>query len=193
MMTTEEKQNKMISQGLIILDLWDMLAHYALIFTMGTANLLILVIAWDQKPPNPTGATMTNEDLLIFTAVDIFLLTAFYFIQRERLKLKKETLDLELSQILEVINGVGKTFDWFVKTLTKDFIQADSIRILGTDNRITIFIRDNDVYINCRTKGGDIPGVFRQDKITETFLSALRMKSYEVKHQKEKLEKQASR
>ena len=192
-MTTEDKRNEMIKRGRIILDPWDTLAHYGLIFAMGTMNILMIIFAWNQNPPNPTRATMTNKDILVWTAIDVILLTAFYFIQRERLKLKKETIDLELEQILEVIKEVGENFEWFVDVLTKDFIQADSIRILGTDNRMTIFIRDKDVYINCRTKYGDIPGMFKSEKMAETFLSALRMKSYEVKHQKDKLEKQASR
>ena len=169
------------------------LAHFGLIFALGTINIFVIVVSWNQAPPNASGATLTNKDILIWTAIDIFLLTAFYLIQRERLKLRKETIDLEIHEILEVINEVGKSFDWLVDTVTRDFIQADSIRILGTDNRITIFIRDKDVYINCRTKYGDIPGMFRQEKIAETFLSALRMRSYEVKHQKEKLGMQASR
>jgi len=192
-MTTDDKRNEMIKRGRIILDPLDALAHYGLIFAMGTMNIFMIIFAWNQNPPNPTGATMTNKDILVFTAIDVCILTAFYFIQRERLKLKKETIDLELEQILEVIKEVGESFEWFVDILTKDFIQADSIRILGTDNRMTIFIRDKDVYINCRTMFGDIPGMFKSEKMAETFLSALRMKSYEVKHQKDKLEKQASR
>jgi hypothetical protein len=40
---------------------------------------------------------------------------------------------------------------------------------------------------------GDIPGIFRGDKMAETFLSELRMKSYEIQHQKAQMEKQASR
>jgi len=186
-MTTEDKTNDMIKQGRIILGPWDTLSHYGLIYVMGTMNVFMIVLSWNQNPSNPTRATMTNTDILVWTAIDAFLLTAIYLIQRERLKLKKETIDLETDQILEVINEVGKTFEWFVDILTKDFIQADSIRILGTDNRITILIRDKDVYINCRTKNGDIPGMFKQSNIADTFLSALRMRSYEVKHQKEKL------
>jgi hypothetical protein len=191
-MITEELKNKMIEEGRIVLKPLDAFAHYSAIYAFGTLNILMIILAWDQTPPNPTGATMNNEDIVIWTAIDIFLLTAFYLIQRGRLKLKKETIDLDDYQILDVINEVGQKFDWFPTIVSKDIIQADSITILGAGNRITILIRDKDVYINCRTRKGEIGGFFRQEKITETFLASLRMRGYEVKHQKERLEKQAS-
>lgn len=186
-MATDERRNEMIRRGRIILGPWDAFAHYQLIYAMGSINIFMIVMSWNKITPKASNTTLINKDILIFTVINIFLLTAFYLIQRERLKLRKETIDLETDEILRVINEVGKSFDWMVDILTKDFIQADTIRILGTDNRITIFICDKCVYVNCRTKYGDIPGMFKQQRIAESFLSALRMRSYEVKHQREKL------
>jgi len=183
----------MISKGRIILRSFEFLAHYSLIFSLGTINLLMIAFSWNQAPIHPSSNAMTNKDIIIWTAIDLLLMTAFYFIQRDRLKLEKETIDLEDDQIFEVINEVGEKFDWTRSSVTKRFIQADSLRIFGTDNKITIFIKDKDIYINCRATFGQIGGFFRQAKITDEFFKALRMRSHELHHQKKDVQKQASR
>lgn len=187
-LTTDDNIDRMVSQGRLILGRWDSLAHYAIVWGLGILSTLPVILAWNQNPVNPTPATMTNKALLIMSGVTVCLATLFYLIQRQRLKLTKETIDLDEYQILEVVNEVGKTFNWLPTTVSKNFVQADIYRIFGTDNRISIIILGKDVFVNSRTLFGDIVGILRENKLTEAFLDALRMRSYEVKFQKEKLQ-----
>ena len=188
---TDEQKNKMIEKGRIILRPIDSIAHYYLVYFIAVINILTIILGWNQNPPNPTQSTLTNNGIITLTVISMSIMVVFYLIKRERLRLRKQKVDLDPGDILKVIKEVGEQFDWFPTTISKDLIQADSIRILNTDNRITILLRDQEVYINCRTTHGKI-GFFRQENIEDKFLTALRMKSYELKHQKDRLVEQAS-
>lgn len=187
---TDEQKNKMIEKGRIILRPIDSIAHYYLVYFIAVINILAIILRWNQNPPNPTQSILTNDNITL-TVISMSIMAVFYLIKRERLRLRKQKVDLNQDDILKVIREVGEQFDWFPTTISKDFIQADSVRMLNTHNRITILLRDQEVYINCRTTHGEI-GFFRQENIEDKFLTALRMKSYELKHQRTKLVEQAS-
>ncbi len=187
-MTIEEKRNMMITEGRIILSPLDFITHYTIVWAFGLINVLVIVLGWDQNPPNPTNATMSNNDFIVMTIINLMLMGFLFLVQREKLKIKNQSVELEVDQIFEVIQIVGVGFDWLVKALSKDFVQAD-IYYPFAGNRVSIFIREHEIYINCRTRHGIITGFSRQNKITEAFLSALRMKSYELKYQRDKVEK----
>jgi hypothetical protein len=190
-MITQEQKNKMIEKGRIILRPRDAFAHYLAVYTFGAIPIVYLVSELHKASTNMTDTGTSYKDIIVVVVVSALLLTALYFIQFERLKLKKETVELDESEILEVINQTGKKFDWFPDLLSRDIIQGDSIRFIGASNRITILIQDKSIFINCRTTQGELAGFSRQARITDEFLTSLRMRNYELKHQREKLLKQA--
>ncbi len=190
-MITQEQKNQMIEKGRIILRPLDAFAHYGAVYAFGTIPALYIASELHRASTNMVETETSFNEQIIFVVISTLLLAALYTIQLERLKLKKETVELDESTVLEVINQVGKKFDWTTHLLSKDIIQGDSMGFLSGSNRITILIQGKDIYINCRTKGGDLIGFARQSRMTEEFLSSLRMRNYEIKFQKEKLLKQA--
>lgn len=134
---------------------------------------------------------MTNWETLVFVGFIWLFTLAMYLIQRGGLKLEKETLDLEKDEIYKVLSEVGQKLDWTIITATEDIIIADSVRLFKADNRITILVDGKDIYINARSSGPEF-SFFRQGKLTDDFRSALRMRYFEIQHQK-RLSLQASR
>ena len=190
-MITQEQKNKMIEKGRIILRPPDAFALFLPVYALGSFFILGIISECHRISTNMSDAATSYTEIIMPVVVGASLLTLLNFIQIERLKLKKETVELDESDILEVVNQAGKKFDWIPHLLNRDIVQGDSMGFLSGSNRITILIKGKDIYINCRTKGGDLIGFARQSRMTEEFLSSLRMRNYEVKYQKEKLLKQA--
>ncbi len=189
-MTTEIK-HKMIKKGRIILNSpLDYLFNYAISITFGAFGLTVLLLGWKFEQSQSSPGQMTNRETLVFGFIWLFTL-AMYLIQRGGLKLEKETLDLEKDEIYKVLNEVGQKLDWTIITATEDIIIADSVRLFKADNRITILVDGKDIYINARSRGPEF-SFFRQGKLADDFRSVLRMRYFEIQHQK-RLSLQASR
>ena len=190
-MTTEAK-TKMIKKGRIILNgPLEYLLNYSSSITFGTFGLAALVLGLKFNQNEILPGQMTNGETLVFIGFIWLFVLALYLIQRGGLKLEKETLDLEKDEIHKVLNEVGQKLDWTVITATEDFIIADSVRLFKADNRITILLDGQDIYINARSTGPEF-SFWRQGKLTDDFRSALRRRYFEIQHQK-RLGSQASR
>ncbi len=178
----------MIEKKRIILNPLDFIAHYMIVLMFGLINVLVIIVPWIQTPPTQSNTVLINSDTAVVTIINLMLMGFLFLVQREKLKIERQSIDLEKDQVLEVIKNVGVGLDWSVRTWSNDFVQADFFRFFGTHSRISIFIREKEVFINCRALYGEFPGFVKQSKIADSFLSALRMKSYELKHQKEKVQ-----
>jgi len=171
---TDVNIDQHIKRGHLRLIGWERFFHYIASWGFLLFTPLIIYTSFRNK------GTVTKDDLY-FIVFTLGLSGLLYATQRTRLKFTTDNIDLSKEQILDVINKAGEEMKWTFETVKHNYIKASSNRLFNIDHTITIIIVGQKVMVNVRASSGDIFGHSRDSKLTDSVMTSLRMKGYEIK------------
>ena len=163
------------------LGFWQRVVHHILTILCIVLGLFFLIISYFQPTENVSPATMSPLSLIV-TGLGLFGLSIIFYFWLEK-KLIFEPIELSFDKLtaLEVIIETAKKNDWVPMTsLTLEDKRLEFITnsLFGTPNDIVIEIEEDKVLISAR---GNYP---TDEKIIDKLRTALKMKGYEIEHQK---------
>jgi hypothetical protein len=163
------------------LKFWDRVWHQFFTIVLAVIGLFFLVISYYQPTENVSPATMSPESLVI-TGLGLFgLATLTYFWLETKLNFATIDITFDRQTAIEVIIETAKKNEWLLKkelTLDSKIVELIKSNLFATPNDIVIKLEDKTILINAR---GNYP---TDQKIVDKIITALRMKGYEMDHQK---------
>lgn len=163
------------------LGLWQRVALHFPTIACIVLGLVFLIISYFQPTENVSPATMSPISLIV-TALGLFGLSAIFYFWLDK-KLIFEPIEISFDKLtaLEVIIETAKKDDWTAMTsltLEAKRLEFTKTNLFGTSNDIVLELEDNKVLISAR---GNYP---TDEKIIDKLRTALKMKGYEIEHQK---------
>jgi len=163
------------------LGFWQRVAHHMLTIICFVLGLFFLIISYFQPTENVSPSTMSPLSLIITGLGFLGLCVIFYFWLERKLVYELIEITFDKLTALEVIIETAKNNDWAPMTsltLETKRLEFNKSNLFGTPNDIVIELEDNKVLITAR---GNYP---TDEKIIDKLRTALKMKGYEIEHQK---------